>query len=217
MNRWGVIFDMDGVLVDSSRAHYEAWRRLGEQEGRPFTPELFLSTFGMHNGQILPLWLDGEADPAEMNRLAGWKEAKYRELAAHMMEPIAGVVELITKLRAADVPLAVGSSGPLANIELILRQLGVAEHFQALSTGDDVEHGKPDPEVFLVAARRLGLDPHRCLVIEDAPQGIEAARRAGMAVLAITSSRPSADLPADRVVDSFVGLTPRDLQELLPG
>lgn len=214
--RWGVIFDMDGVLVDSSAAHYEAWRRLGEHEGKPFSEELFQQTFGMHNGQILPLWLGSGASQTEMDRLANWKEATYRELAAEMMQPVPGVLDLIERLHQADVPMAVGSSGPLPNIRLILRTLGVENRFQVLSTGEDVTHGKPDPEVFLVAARRLGISPGRCLVVEDAPQGVEAARRAGMAVLAISSSRPAQDLPADRVVASFEGLQPAQLLELLP-
>jgi beta-phosphoglucomutase len=213
---WAAIFDMDGVLVDSSAAHYEAWRRLGEREGRPFSPELFRQTFGMHNGQILPLWLGSDAEPAEMDRMAAWKEATYRELAADLMEPIPGVLQLIERLHDAGVPMAVGSSGPLANIQLILRTLGVENRFQALSTGEDVLHGKPDPEVFLVAARRLGMPPQRCVVLEDAPQGIEAARRAGMAVLAVSSSRPPAELAADRVVSSFEELQPAELQALLP-
>lgn len=214
--KWAVIFDMDGVLVDSSAAHYEAWRRLGEREGRPFTPEMFQQTFGMHNGQILPLWLGPDADSAEMERLAAWKEATYREIAADLMQPIAGVLQLIERLHQQDVPMAVGSSGPLANIRMILRTLGVENRFQVLSTGEDVTHGKPDPEVFLVAARRLGMPPQRCVVLEDAPQGIEAARRAGMAVLAVTSSRPAPELAADRVVASFEALQPAELEALLP-
>lgn len=215
MNRWGVIFDMDGVLVDSSEAHYQSWRLLGEREGHPFTPELFGRTFGMHNQQILPLWLGQDLPQSEIDRLADWKESTYRQLAPRLLRPIPGVLELISALRAQGVPLAVGSSGPLANIRLILQTLELEEAFSALSTGEDVTHGKPDPEVFLVAARRLQLEPARCVVLEDAPQGVEAARRAGMAVLAITSSRPAEDLSADRVVESFAGLEPGQLEELL--
>lgn len=215
MSEWAVIFDMDGVLVDSSEAHYQSWHQLGQREGRPFTAELFGQTFGMHNQQILPLWLGSDLSQSEIDRLADWKETTYRQLAPQLMRPIPGVVDLIAALRSEGVPLAVGSSGPLANIRLILRTLGLEEAFQALSTGEDVQHGKPDPQVFLVAAQRLGVDPSRCLVVEDAPFGVEAARRAGMSVLAITSSRPADDLPADLVVESFVGLAPARLRSLL--
>lgn len=216
MSDWGVIFDMDGVLVDSSQAHFEAWKWLGEREGVPFSEGFFQQTFGMHNQQILPLWLERELPQSEVDRLAFAKEARYRELAPTLLKPIEGVLSLIGQLSEQGVLLAVGSSGPLPNIRLILQTLGLEQAFRALSTGEDVTHGKPDPEVFLVAARRLGLPPQRCLVVEDAPQGVEAARRAGMAVLAITSSRPAGDLPADRVVDRFQGVTPAQLMTLLP-
>lgn len=212
---WSAIFDMDGVLVDSSEAHFQAWHRLGMREGKPFTRELFQLTFGMHNQQIVPLWMEREVDQAELDRLADWKETTYRELVPDLMRPIAGVIDLIAALHAEGVTMAVGSSGPLPNIQLVLRQLDIAHFFSALSTGEDVRHGKPDPEVFLVAARRLGRAPARCVVLEDAPQGVEAARRGGMAVLGITSSRAEEDLPADRVVQSFEGLRPDDLRALL--
>lgn len=214
---WAVIFDMDGVLVDSTEAHFQAWRQLGEAEGREFSRNFFDQTFGMHNQQILPLWLGVESLPAEeCARLADWKESRYRELAPGLLRPVEGVQELIGHLREAGVPLAVGSSGPLANIRMILGALRLEQSFAALATGEDVAHGKPDPQVFLVAARRLGMEPHRCLVVEDAPQGVEAARRAGMSVLAITTSRRAEELAADRVVASFQGLLAKDLQELIP-
>ena len=107
MSRWGVIFDVDGVLVDSSEAHYQAWHRLGEREGRPFGRELFRLTFGMHNQQILPLWMEADLDPLEIDRLADWKEAAYRELAPTLMRPIAGVVQLVRALHAEGVLLAI--------------------------------------------------------------------------------------------------------------
>ena len=215
MSDWSAIFDMDGVLVDSSEAHFQAWHRLGMEVGKPFTRELFQLTFGMHNQQIVPLWMEQEVEQAELDRLADTKETTYRQLVTELMRPIPGVIDLVTALHAEGVTMAVGSSGPLPNIQLVLRQLGISHFFSALSTGEDVRHGKPDPEVFLVAARRLGRTPCRCVVLEDAPQGVEAARRGGMAVLGITSSRAEEDLQADRVVASFEGLQPADLRALL--
>lgn len=212
---WSAIFDMDGVLVDSSEAHFQAWHRLGLQEGKPFTRELFQLTFGMHNQQIVPMWMEQEVEQVELDRLADWKESTYRELVPALMRPIPGVIDLLEALHQEGVTMAVGSSGPLPNIQLVLKQLNIAHYFSALSTGEDVRHGKPDPEVFLVAARRLGRPPARCVVLEDAPQGVEAARRGGMAVLGITSSRAEEDLLADRVVASFEGLGPADLRALL--
>ena len=212
---YAAIFDMDGVLVDSSQAHFLAWNELGARIGTPFTAELFAQTFGMHNQQIFPLWL-GEQPQARIDELSQEKEALYRAVAEREMRGLEGAVELVRSLDEAGFALAVGSSGPHANVQLILELLGIRECFDALSTGDDVHHGKPHPEVFLKAAERLGLNPERCVVVEDAPQGVEAARRAGMRVVAVTSSRPASDLAdADQVVDSLLHLSPIDFTALL--
>jgi len=208
---------MDGVLVDSSQAHFAAWSELGRRISQPFSRALFEQTFGMHNAQIFPLWL-GELPSERLQELSLEKEALYREAAAGEVQALEGAVELVRALDAADFALAVGSSGPRANVELILNILGVAECFDVLSTGDDVTHGKPHPEVFCKAAERLGLSPSRCVVLEDAPQGVEAARRAEMRVLAVTSSRPAGDLAdADRVVQSLREVGPRELAALIDG
>jgi beta-phosphoglucomutase family hydrolase len=214
---WGVIFDMDGVLVDSSQAHLDAWVELGRRHSRPFTPALFERTFGMHNAQILPLWIGPDCSEHKLQLLADEKEELYRSLARKVIQPLEGAVELVRQLAAAEVRLAVGSSGPYANVSLILEILGLRDCFSVLSTGDDVSHGKPHPEVFLKAAERLRLSSRRCVVVEDAPQGIEAARAAGMAVVAVTSSRSADQLPADLVVDSLSQLSVEGLRSLVEG
>lgn len=214
----GVIFDMDGVLVDSSDAHFAAWRMLGEEVGRPYPRDLFERTFGMHNRQILPLWLGSEVPPAELEELSARKEAMYREVAAATLRPIAGVVPLVRGLSEAGFRLAVGSSGPRPNVELALGVLGVGQLFHALATGDEVREGKPHPEIFQIAARKLELDPGRCLVVEDAPQGVKAGLAAGARVLAITTSRPRPELEgAHRVIDFFDEVSPPDVLALLGG
>jgi len=214
----GVIFDMDGVLVDSSEAHYIAWSRLGEELGVPHSRSLFESTFGMHNRQILPLWLGESLPPDEVERLSERKEAMYREVAALSVEPVDGVVELIRDLSRAGFRLAVGSSGPRPNVLLVLGILQAAELFHGLSTGDEVLHGKPHPEVFLKAAAKLGLEPERCVVVEDAPQGIEAGLAAGSRVIAVATTRPENELTrAHRVVRSLREVTVEGILELVSG
>jgi beta-phosphoglucomutase family hydrolase len=212
----GVIFDMDGVLVDSKEAHYQAWKRLGEEIDVPCPRDVFERTFGMHNNQIIPIWLGDELQLAEVERLSRRKEEVFREVASGNVMPLEGVVDLVKSLHDNGFSLAVGSSGPLPNVELVLDLLGVRELFSALSTGDEVHHGKPHPEVFLIAARKLGISPERCVVIEDAPQGVEAARAAGAIAVAVTSTRPAADLQeADLVVPSLNDLTAAQLGELV--
>jgi beta-phosphoglucomutase len=209
------IFDVDGVLVDSSEAHYQSWRRLGEEVGSGFPRDLFDRTFGMHNNQIIPMWLGSDAD---VEALARRKEELYRAAAPEAIRALPGAVELVRRLHAAGFKLAVASSGPRANVDLIVRLLGIADLFDALANGDEVTHGKPHPEVFLKAIAGVGVDAERCVVVEDAPQGVEAGHAAGAAVIAVTSSRAAADLDhADRVVDTLVGLGPDDFRALVKG
>jgi beta-phosphoglucomutase family hydrolase len=180
----GVIFDMDGVLVDSAGAHFESWRALGAEKGLTITQAQFAATFGRHNGDIVPI-LFGAVSPERLTALADRKEALYRDIVRGRVPAVPGAADLVRELRAAGLRLAVGSSGPLANIRLILRELGVSELFDAISSGEDVTRGKPDPQVFQIACERLGLPPQRCIVIEDAPVGIAAAKAAGCRAVAV--------------------------------
>lgn len=209
----GGIFDMDGVLVDSSEAHFESWKQLGQEVGTPFVRDFFDRTFGMHNNQIIPMWL-GEGHDVE--RLALRKEELYRAAAPSVLRPLAGAVALVRALRIDGFRLAVGSSGPRANVDLVVRLLGLSDAFDFLATGDEVTHGKPHPEIFLNAVAGLGLPASACVVIEDAPQGVEAGRAAGARVIAVTSTRPAHDLAAaDRIVASLEELTPQTLRDLV--
>jgi beta-phosphoglucomutase family hydrolase len=180
----GVVFDMDGVLVDSAGAHFESWRALGAENGLTITQAQFAATFGRHNGDIVPI-LFGAVSQQRLTALADRKEALYRDIVRGRVPAVPGAADLVRELRAAGLRLAVGSSGPLANIRLILRELGVSELFDAISSGEDVTRGKPDPQVFQIACERLGLPPQRCIVIEDAPVGIAAAKAAGCRAVAV--------------------------------
>lgn len=216
--RYGAIFDMDGVLVDSHESHYVAWHALGQRHGVPFDKPLFDKTFGSHNAQILPIWLGRSLSPEEIEALANEKEEMFREHVRDHVHPLPGAQDLVRALKQADFKLAVGSSGPRQNVELLLRGLGIREAFEVLITGDDVTHGKPHPEVFAKAAVALGLPPDRCVVVEDAPQGVEAGLAAGIRVLAVTSTRTAQELShATRVVDTLVGIGPGHFRELVDG
>ena len=211
----GAIFDMDGVLVDSSEAHHASWSRLGDEVGTPFPRALFDRTFGMHNNQIIPMWL-GDVPPDQIERLGLRKEELYRASPPHLLRALPGAQALVTALATDGWRLAVASSGPRANVALILRLLDLENAFHFLATGDDVTHGKPHPEVFLKAMAGLALAPTACAVIEDAPQGVEAGLAAGAAVLAVTSTRPAADLAqAHGVVSSLEEVTPASLADLV--
>ena len=217
MERWGVIFDWDGVLVDSSRLHEESWLRLGQELGREMPEGFFPKSFGMKNDRVMQELLGWKDDPATLQRLADRKEELFRELVREKgVRVLPGGFELVQALQEEGVPVAVGSSTPRENIDCVLESLGRPVSFSALVTAEDVRHGKPDPEVFLKAAERLGLPPNRCVVVEDAHVGIEAAHRAGMPVLAVATTHPAETLQdADRVVPSLERVRPAMLRELL--
>ena len=217
MSDLAVIFDLDGVLIDSSEFHWESWQVMGREDGFTMTAELFRRTFGMPNRAILPELYGRAMADAEITELSERKEAHFRTLAQGRLQALPGGVELAHALAAAGIPIAIGSSTPLSNIRVALESIGVERCFQQIVCADDVTKGKPDPEVFLKAAGELGAAPGVCVVIEDAVVGVAAAKAAGMRCLAVTTTHPAPALAAaDRVVASLAGITPADLAALLP-
>lgn len=196
--QYGVIFDMDGVLVDSYRAHFESWLMLCREQGLQMTEADFVATFGRTSREVIRhLWSDRAFDDSAIAALDDRKEALFRELLRHDFPAMDGAVALIDCLHDAGFRLAIGSSAPRENVEVVLEQLARRGAFQAAVTGDDVTRGKPDPQVFLLGAERLGLPPSRCLVIEDAPLGVTAARAAGMRCVGVASTGRSAESLAE--------------------
>lgn len=212
----GVIFDMDGVLVDSGHAHYLSWRQLAEELGmRLMNEEDFKSSFGGRSADIIARWF-GETRPEVVHQMDARKESIYRDLIRGKAPSMPGAVELIVSLHAARFRLGVGSSGPPENIGLVCDEMGLRPYLSAIVTGMDVQRGKPDPQVFLLAADRMGTPPARTVVIEDAPLGIEAARRADMRCIALTSSHSASALSAaDVIVSNLSEITPSSILELI--
>jgi beta-phosphoglucomutase len=213
-----VIFDMDGVLADTYQSHFASWRQLYGELGREYGEAAFAADFGRTSRDILRRTLDNGLTDEQVRDLDQRKEAYFREfIRSSPSLAMDGAIELIDALRSDGFLLAVGSSGPPENIELMLKKLGRAESFSAIVTGADVTRGKPDPQVFQLAAARLGVAPAACVVIEDAVHGVEAARRGGMKSVALagTASREELDRHADRVVLSLRQITPGNLRKLL--
>ncbi len=213
---WGAIFDMDGVIVDTGWAHRQAWIELAHMHGVPFTDQLFLQTFGMQNYQIIPVMLGREVSPEELEAIGNLKEQRYREIVAQGLAPAHGLAALLADLKAHGFRIAVGSSAPKANIDLVLDRLGIRGTFDAIVYSDMVALSKPAPDTFLTAARMLDVPPARCVVVEDALAGVQAGKAAGMAVVAITTTRTRQDLAqADLIVDRFTEVTAADFVTLL--
>ena len=176
-----VLWDMDGTLIDSEEFHWKSWQLTLQDEGIPITREQFLSTFGQRNDSIISLWLGSKATPERAARISESKETMYRHLVRRDgISPLPGVADWVRRLHGQGWRQAIASAAPRANIETVLEALSATHIFDAVVSAEDVHRGKPDPEVYLLAAARVGVAPVRCVVVEDAAAGIDAARAAGM-------------------------------------
>lgn len=215
--KFGVIFDWDGVIIDSSRQHEESWERLAAEEKRILPADHFKVGFGRKNEWIIGSFLRWTDDPAEVHRLSLRKEALYREIVLEKgIAALPGVHAFLQRLRDAGVPTCIGSSTHRENIATILGVMGFTGLFGGMVTAEDVSHGKPDPEVFLKAAAVTGCAPNRCVVFEDALAGIQAARAGCMKVVGVATTHPADDLTmTDRVVNRLDELEVADLADLV--
>jgi HAD superfamily hydrolase (TIGR01509 family) len=199
-----VLWDLDGTLLDSEEHHWQSWRDTMASLGRPITRDEFLATFGLRNDEILPRWLGARATVEEIARVSLEKEKLYRALLRKGgVSPLPGAAEWVRRLNSEGWRQAIASSAPRENVDVVLEVLGLGSFFQAVVSAEDVTAGKPDPQVFLIAADRLGIPRERCIVVEDAPAGIEAAHRAGMRSIGV---RRNGGLSADVVVKSLADL-----------
>jgi HAD superfamily hydrolase (TIGR01509 family) len=204
-----MVFDLDGTLTDNMGLHAEAFARFAARHGLPpLTAADRARLDGKRNSEIFPVLFRRPLAPAEWRAYEDEKESLYREISAGRLRPLRGLAALLEAAGDARLRLAVATSAPAPNVEHTLRELGLASWFPVVVRGDEVARGKPEPDVFLEAARRLGLAPADCLAFEDAPSGIAAARRAGMRVVGLTTSFSAADLlacaePPDLVVPDF--------------
>jgi len=204
MNRKrGAIFDWDGVIINSAAQHEVSWDRLAKECGKTLPEDHFKRGFGMKNEVIIPELLGWTTVPVEIRILSLRKEAIYREIVREQgMTALPGVEPWLRTLRDEGIACAIASSTHRENITTTIEVLGLEEFFAVIIAGEDVKRGKPDPEVFLTAARQIGVEPGDAVVFEDALVGIAAARAAGMRVVAVATTEPKEKLNhADWVVE----------------
>ena len=205
--RLAVLWDLDGTLVDSADDHFESWVEALRAEARSVTRDQFDASFGQRNDRILADWLGPDTSSDLVRRIADAKEAAYRRLVREpRLEPLPGAARWVALLHAEGWHQAIASSAPRLNVEVVLDVLGWNRYFGAIVASEDVRRGKPEPDVFLTAAARLGAPPARCIVVEDAQAGIEAARRGGMRSIGVGASASVAS--PDVAVPSLTALTP---------
>ena len=210
-----VLWDMDGVIADTGTYHLQAWQVVFSERGFNYSDEDFRRNFGQRNDTIIKKVTGGSLSQAEVEAIAAEKEEVYRQRVARNIKPLPGAVELIKSLKGHGIKMAIASSAPLENVQLIIRGLDIADYFQAIVWGREVTEGKPSPQVFLLAAKRLKIEPANCVVIEDAVAGVTAAKRAGMKCVAVTNTRPRTKLiEADLVVDNIETVSVNKLADL---
>jgi HAD superfamily hydrolase (TIGR01509 family) len=213
----GVLWDMDGVLVDTGQAHFQSWVDVLSEYDIPFSREFFRDTFGMNNAGILSILLGDRLTPELLYEIADRKETLFREAVRGSVEPMPGVIPWLERLQEAGFRQGIASSAPVANIDTLVDELGVRTSFDVIVSGVDLP-GKPEPVLFLKVADMLHVLPERCVVVEDAVAGVEAAKRAGMGCIAVTTTSPASALgAADIVVDRLDDLPQDTFQRLLSG
>lgn len=200
----GVIFDLDGVIVTTDDCHFKAWKRMADEEGIPFDRKINERLRGVSRMASLEIILEKAAKPytdAEKQEMAARKNAYYVDLIGSLTQAdiLPGALQTLAALKKRGIKLAVGSSS--RNTPLILKQIGLENAFDAVADGNQITRSKPDPEVFLLAAKLLHLKPESCVVVEDADAGVEAALNGGMRVLGVGSAcrNPRATFQADNL------------------
>lgn len=213
--RRAVLWDMDGTLIDSAEYHWTTWHDTLAELGVELTRESFDGWFGSRNDRILRRYFGEDFPLSEIARIGDLKESRYRTLVRERgIALLAGVERWLHALQQAGWRQAVASSAPPANIDVLLEVMKLQSVFDATVSAEEVAHGKPHPDVFLRAAEKLDVAPARCVVVEDAPVGVEAGRRGGMRTIGISAGR--AHLDADVVTVSMTDLPPDTFERLVP-
>jgi HAD superfamily hydrolase (TIGR01509 family) len=209
-----ILWDMDGILADTTPLHFSTWEQILREEAIPFDKQQFQKIYGLKNHDLLPFLAGKPMESQRVERISARKELAFRQKLAGNLIPLPGVVDWLKRFQSWGCKQAVASSAPPENVEALVDELAIRHYFDALVTPGHLP-GKPDPAVFLLAARQLEVPPKKCLVIEDSIPGLEAARRAKMRCLAVSNTNPPQALQgADIVIETMSQLTEKQILAL---
>ena len=199
-----ILWDMDGVIADSYSFHFAAWQETFAKRGIKFTKEAFTKLFGTRNDFIIGSIIGREFPEGDVKTMVQEKEENFRRKAIGNIKPFPGAVRLLHAIKKGNFKLGLVSSAPKENINLVLSELNLERVFDCIVFGQEVSESKPSPQIYLLAAEKLEVPPNDCVVIEDSPLGVKAAKTGGMKCLAIANTHPQQKLEeADKVVDSL--------------
>ena len=209
MAEWAALFDMDGVIVDTNPFHQEAWRGFCRAHHKNLSEaDLAEHVWGRINRDILGFLFGQDISEAQVEVLGEAKEAMFRDLARGKLPPVAGLPGFLAGLQGQGIPMAVATSAPPSNVEFVMAETGLEHYFAACVDSTAVTQGKPAPDIYLAAAKKLGVAPERCVVFEDSLSGIQAGRNAGMAVVGVATTHSREELArlTDLCVSDFTQL-----------
>lgn len=209
-----IIFDMDGVIVDNHPFHMKAWLQFFADHGIPMNEQEYKQQInGRPLADIIPKYFGKHYTPEMSGQLGEEKEAAYREIYKDYIAPTPGLVDFLEILEEQNIPKAIATSAPPANVAFTLEYTGLKKYFPVITDDSMITQGKPHPEVYLKSAEQLHMPPHRCIVFEDAILGIQSGKNAGMKVVGVATTHPREELEnTDYLIDNFEGLS---LEELL--
>lgn len=211
-----VIFDMDGVIVDNGEFHYRAWKKFCNNHGISFSKDKFKNVFfGRTNEEVLPDVFERDLSNKEIESLGEEKEKIYREIYKPHLKPVNGLVRFLKELASENIPVGVATSASPKNVEFVIDGLGIQNHFNTIVDDSMISNGKPAPDIYLEAARRLKSEPGKCVVFEDSLSGTKAAWQAGAKVVALTTTLPAEKHKyAHRIVDDFEAVSVKFIRDL---
>lgn len=204
-NKYAVIFDMDGTMVNNSQYHEQAWREFIKKYGKNLSEkDMQHYVFGRTNKATLEYIFNRELTPEEIFKYGEEKEQIYRTIYRPYIKPVDGLIDFLNYLKQKNVTMAVATSADPPNVDFVLGALGIKDYFKTIVDASEITEGKPNPEIFLKTANRIGYSPERCIVFEDSSSGIKAGKSAGMKVVAITTTSDASKLKdADYVINDF--------------
>ena len=212
----GLIFDMDGVIVENHQYHYLAWQKIAAKHGITIDEVFYREKMnGRTLKKLMKVVFEREMSDEEAKSIGLEKEAIYRDLYKDHRKPTTGLIKFLEEAKEKGIPMAVGTSAPKENVEFTLDDLDLRKYFVGVVDDSMVVHGKPDPEVYLKGAELVDRKPEDCIVFEDAVSGIQAGKAAGAKVIGLATSHSREELDADLIIDNFSDLSWQQITDLL--
>lgn len=213
----GVAFDLDGTMIDNNSYHILSWQEFYKRRNRTFTSEEFVEHFnGKTNADVLKYIFHPNLTANEIYRYTHEKEALYREIYTPFIKPVNGLIKLLELLQQQGIPMVIATSGIPINIEFMFEHIPIQHFFTDIINSTHITHGKPHPEIYELAAKKLMLQPNHCIAFEDSVAGVQSAKNAGLKVIALTTTHPKSDLhQADLIVQDFTEISIEKMKELI--